>query len=512
MLSKTETNAPQKTHGEVTVAGRITNIRYMGKASFMDIQDISAPLQIYVRQDMLGGKYDMLKELDLGDFIGVTGEAFLTKTEAPTIAASTLVILSKSLRPPPEKWHGLRDVEQRYRHREADLLSNSDTRARFILRSKIIQAIRTFLDARDFIEVETPVMLSVAAGAMATPFITHHNALDRTLYMRIATELHLKRCIIGGLEKVYEIGRVFRNEGLDANHNPEFTTLESYQSYADYLVVMETFEAMIAQVMSSVLGTTKIPWKETVLDFNPPWQRLDLRATIKNFSGIDLEAYSNPVSLSNRMRSLGITVTQEVSWGRLVDKLISETIEPQLLQPTFIIDYPVEMSPLAKRKPDDPDYTQRFEAFAGGMEIANAFSELNDPNEQRNRFAQQEQLRKEHDSEEFDRLDEDFLEALEYGMPPTGGLGMGIDRLVMLLSNQPTIREVVLFPHLSRSQAELFREITQRLEELTRDQESDSLESLIERLKKVLPLEIGQRVTDEELHGRVTAFLSSQDK
>ena len=489
----------------VSVAGRIVAMRVMGKAAFLHLQDGAGRIQLHLRQDLLGEGFRLLKELDLGDFLGARGPLFRTRTGEATVEARRITLLSKALRPPPDKWHGLRDVEQRYRQREVDLLSNEESRRRFILRSRTVEAVRRFMAGRGFIEVETPILVPVAAGAMAQPFITRHNALDRTLYLRIATELYLKRCIIGGLDRVFEMGRVFRNEGLDARHNPEFTMLESYQAYADYTDVMEMVESMVFTCAKEVLGTMSAPWGDQTIDFTPPWPRLDLRQAIIDRAGIDIEELADAPSLAERMRGLGIQVTQEASWGRLVDKLISETVEPTLIQPTFLVDYPMEMSPLAREKPGDPRYVERFEGFAGGMEIANAFTELNDPQEQRRRFTQQEEFRSLHAQEEFDRLDEEFLIALEYGMPPTGGLGLGIDRLVMLLTNQSTIREVLLFPHLSWSQAEIFREIDKQIG--AAGDKHDNGDELLERVKGRLPAEVLARTTDAELESRIEAFL-----
>ena len=489
----------------VSVAGRIAAMRVMGRATFLDLQDGTGRIQALLRQNTLVPSYELLKELDLGDFLGVEGPLFRTRTGEVTVEAQAFTLLSKALHPPPEKWHGLRDVEQRYRQREADLLSNEEVRQRFILRSRIVEMMRRFLGVRGFIEVETPILLPVAAGAMAYPFVTHHNALDRTLYLRIATELHLKRCIIGGLDRVFEIGRIFRNEGLDARHNPEFTTLESYQAYADYSDVMEMVEEMVANLALEVLGTTSVPWNGQVVELKPPWKRFTLRGALLEHSGVDIEAFSDAPSLARRMRELGIEVTQEVSWGRLVDKLLSETVEPAQVQPAFLVDYPREMSPLAKEKPEDPRYVERFEAFAAGMELANAFTELNDPVEQRRRFAQQEELRRLHGDEEFDRLDEEFLAALEYGMPPTGGLGMGIDRLVMLFSDQSSIREVILFPHLSWSQKEVFDAVDRAIVGEAGDG-SITVEALLESVKAALSQEVLARITEEQLRSRVEMY------
>jgi lysyl-tRNA synthetase class 2 len=497
----------------VSIAGRIASVRRMGKAAFLDLQDGTGRMQAHLRRDILGDDYDLLKSLDLADHLGVEGPLLRTNSGEATVEAHRITLLSKALRPPPEKRHGLRDVEQRLRQREVDLLSNDDVRARFVLRSRLVEKIRKFLGGRGFIEVETPVLVPVAAGAMAQPFVTHHNALSRTLYLRIATELYLKRCIIGGLDKVFEIGRVFRNEGLDAYHNPEYTLLESYEAYADYQETMEMVEIMVSGAARSLHHTTRVPWNGAVIDFRAPWRRLNLREALLERSGIDIEEYANVSSLAPRMHALGIEVTQEVSWGRLVDKLLSNTVEPTLIQPTFLVDYPVEMSPLAKRKQDDPRYVERFEAFAGGMELANAFSELNDPQEQRLRFTEQEGLRKQHGNEDFDRLDEAFLLAMEHGMPPTGGLGMGIDRLAMLFSGQSTIREVVLFPHLSLSQDEVFREADKHIAlhraalgiETEHTGEQD-LSRLAELVWNDLADEIRERITREEIRSRVEAY------
>ncbi|MBI2846734.1 MAG: lysine--tRNA ligase [Chloroflexi bacterium] len=435
--------------GEVSVAGRITSSRDMGKATFLDLRDGSGKIQLYLRSDQVSKEiYDLLKDIDLGDFIGARGKLFRTRTGEVTVHVHEIVLLAKSLRPPPEKWHGLIDVEKRYRQRYLDLISSEEVRNIFRVRSRVIAAIRHFLDERDFMEVETPILLPVAAGAMAKPFITHHEALDQDLYLRIATELHLKRLIIGGIDKVYEIGRVFRNEGISTKHNPEFTTLESYEAYADYNDVMTMVENMVAHIAHEVAGTLKMPLGEDVIDFTPPWRRAYLRDEIKAKSGIDFEDYQDADSLKRAMQDKGIEVEPNASRGRLIDKLLSTFVEPTLIQPTFLMDYPVDMSPLAKRKADNPRFVERFEGFAGGMEIANAFTELNDPLDQQERFMEQERLRSQLGDEETERMDEDFLVALEHGMPPTGGLGMGVDRLVMLLTNQKSIREVILFPQL----------------------------------------------------------------
>ncbi|MDP3879392.1 MAG: lysine--tRNA ligase [Dehalococcoidales bacterium] len=448
---------------EASVAGRITAIRRMGKSAFSDIRDGSGKIQLLFQDiDRLDEvQVQLFKDLDIGDFIGVRGNLLRTRTGEPTIAVAGFTLLAKSLQPLPEKWHGLADVDTRYRQRYLDLISNPETRETFKIRSRVIAAIRQFLNRKGFLEVETPVLQPSAGGALARPFVTHHQALDQDFYLRIATELHLKRLIIGGLDKVYELGRIFRNEGISTRHNPEFTTLESYEAYADYNDVMKMLERMVSRVSRQVLGTDQVRFGDSAISFKPPWRRLNLRRAIKEYSGIDFMQFPDADSLRNEMTRLKMEVDPQKDRGRLVDELISTFVEPHLVQPTFLIDYPVEMSPLAKKKPGDERLVERFEAFAGGMEIANAFTELNDPVEQRQRFQKQmaykaelvpgkkPMVSKEQSvTEEAETVDEDFLQALEYGMPPTGGLGVGIDRLVMLLTNQPSIREVILFPQL----------------------------------------------------------------
>ena len=432
----------------VSVAGRITSLRGMGKVTFFDLTDGSGKIQAMLRSNILGDEYELVKELDLGDLVGVEGPIIKTRTGEITVEAQSHTLLSKSLRPLPEKWHGLRDIEQRYRQRYLDLIANADVKQIFLQRSHIIDAVRSFLNGRDFIEVDTPLLVPVAAGAMARPFITHHHALDQTLYLRIATELYLKRLVVGGFDKVYELGRVFRNEGIDQDHNPEFTLLESYEAYADYLDVLKMVEEMVSTVAQEVLGTMKVDYAGNSIDLAPPWERLSLREEINSRTGIDIDSYPDSISLAKRVRELGLEVQQMESRGRLIDKLVSSFVEPHLIQPTFLLDYPEEMSPLAKTKMDLPGYVERFEGFVAGMEIANSYTELNDPDLQRERFMAQEELRRLHQDEEVERLDEDFLIALEHGMPPTGGLGMGIDRLVMLLTGQTSIRDVLLFPQM----------------------------------------------------------------
>ncbi len=434
-----------KSSGAISLAGRIMARRKMGKITFFDVRDCSGKIQLSFRQDNLGQqRYESLQEIDIGDIVGAKGELFRTRAGETSLDVSDFTMLCKSLRPLPEKWHGLVDVEKRYRQRYLDLISNQGARDVFVMRSRIITAIRSFLDSQGFMEVETPVFQAQAGGALASPFTTHHHALDEGLYLRIALELHLKRLIIGGFERVYEIGRAFRNEGISIKHNPEFTLLECYQSYSDYDDMMNLVEEMVSHVAEEVLGDTRIQVDGISIDLAPPWQRFDLRQAIRDSCGIDFEDHPDTLSLRSRMEEMGMEVDPAKGRGRLVDELISTFVEPKLTEPTFLLDYPVEMSPLAKRKRDNDRLVERFEAFVNGMEIANAFTELNDPLEQRERFRQQLQER----NEEAEVADEDFLEALEYGMPPTAGLGMGIDRLVMLLTGQGSIREVILFPQL----------------------------------------------------------------
>ncbi len=437
---------------DVTVAGRIMAMRGMGKASFADLRDGSGRVQAYFKQETLGPEaYAVLKEIDLGDFLGLTGHLFRTKTGEPTIEVREFTVLAKALRPPPEKWHGLQDVEQRYRQRYLDLLSNPEARAIFETRSKVVARIRRFLDDRGYLEVETPILQGTAGGAAARPFVTHHNTLGRDFFLRIAIELHLKRLVVGGFDRVYEIGRIFRNEGVSTKYNPEFTMLELYQAYADYNEIMALIEEMVNTVAGEVLGDTKVPYGEHVIDVAPPWPRLPLRQAIIDRGGPDIEDYPDADSLRAAFSKLGHHA--EDSWGRgkLIDELMTILVEPHLMQPTFLIDYPIELSPLAKRKPDAPGYVERFELFICGREVGNAYTELNDPIDQRERFIEQARLRAQGD-DEAEIADEDFLVALEHGMPPTGGLGIGIDRLIMALTGVTSIREVILFPALRERQ------------------------------------------------------------
>lgn len=435
----------------VSVAGRITALRGFGRASFVDLLDGSGKIQAMLRQNSLGDSYELLRDLDIGDWLGVRGPMFRTRAGEITVEVQELEVLAKALRPLPEKWHGLTDTETRFRQRYLDLIANPEVRDIAVMRSKMVSAIRKFMDGRGFIEVETPMLVPVAAGGMAHPFETHHNALDQDLFLRIATELYLKKLIVGGVEKVYEIGRIFRNEGIDLNHNPEFTTMESYESFADYNDVMRMLEELVYAAAMEVCGTAVVEYAGERIDLTPPWPRLSLRDQIIEHSGIDILQCPDTETLVAAMQAAGVDVSAQASWGGMVDKLLSDRVEPRLVQPCFLVDYPVAMSPLAKKKPDDGRLVERFEAFAAGMELANAFTELNDPVDQRDRFEEQERLRAQLPDEEWDRLDEDFLTAVEHGMPPTGGLGVGIDRLIMLLSGQSSIREVVLFPQLRSS-------------------------------------------------------------
>ncbi len=435
-------------HGEeeVTAAGRLTAQRIMGKASFMDLNDGSGKLQLYFRSDHLSPEqYEALEHLDLGDFLGATGTLFRTRTGQISLEVHSYTVLAKALQPPPEKWHGLTDVETRYRHRYLDLMSSEEVRATFVTRARLVAAMRRFLNDRGFIEVETPVLLPHAGGAAARPFATHHNALDQDFFLRVATELHLKRLIVGGYEKVYEIGRIFRNEGISTKHNPEFSTMECYEAYADYQDMMALVEQMTAFMAQETVGALELPFKEQTISLAPPWQRYTFEEVLREHTGISFLDYPDAASLYQAVKEKGLRVPPGLGYGKLVDELFSEYAEQHLIQPTFLLDYPIELSPLAKQKADDPRLVERFEGFIGGMEIANAFSELNDPEEQRRRFSQQAAARAEGD-EEAELPDEDFLFALEHGMPPTGGLGMGIDRLAMIFTNNASIREVILFP------------------------------------------------------------------
>ncbi len=431
----------------VSVAGRVMAKRKMGKMAFLDVRDGSGKLQASFRKDLVGDeRYELLKDIDVGDFVGVEGQLFLTRTGEVTVEVAEFKLLSKSLRPLPEKWHGLVDVETRYRQRYLDLISNEDARRTFAVRSRIISATRGFLDCEGYVEVETPVLQGTAGGALARPFMTHHHALDEDLYLRIALELSLKKLIIGGIDRVYELGRVFRNEGISVRHNPEFTLMECYRAYADYEDMMDLTERLFASVAASVLGTTRVEFRGHSIELAPPWRRLYLRDAVREASGIDFEDYRDRDSLHERILQAGVRIEGQPGRGRLIDELISTFVEPKLEQPTFLLDYPVEMSPFPKKKRGNDRLVERFEAFICGLEFANAFTELNDPLDQRERLEQQ--LREREGNEDVQVADDDFVEAMEYGMPPTGGLGIGIDRLVMLLTGQDSIRDVILFPQL----------------------------------------------------------------
>lgn len=431
---------------EASVAGRLMSLRLHGKAAFADLRDSTGKIQLMARRDVMGEEqYDAFIDLDAGDIVGARGKIFRTRRGEITVEVASFRLLAKCLRPLPEKWHGLRDVDLRYRMRYLDLIMNPEVAEAFLLRSRIVASIRRFLDARGFIEVETPSMQAIAGGATARPFVTHHNALDMDLYLRIALELYLKRLIVGGFEKVYEIGKVFRNEGVSTKHNPEFTMLEAYQAYADYEDMMNLTEELVSTVAAECLGTTTIDYQGRSIDLSPPWPRLLLAEAIKDAAGVDIAEIRSDDDARKVASRLGLKMEKPPSPGGVIDKIIETKIEPEMISPAFLVDYPVELSPLAKRRKDDPSMVYRFEAFAGGREIANAFSELNDPIDQRERFLAQLRERQKGD-EEAHAMDEDYLVALEYGMPPTGGLGIGVDRLVMLLTNSTSIRDVILFP------------------------------------------------------------------
>jgi lysyl-tRNA synthetase class 2 len=436
-----------KAAGPVSVAGRVIALRHHGKTCFAHLMDQTGRIQLYARSDQLGDDYTLFTELDLGDFIGVTGEMMRTRTGELTIAVKAFTFLAKSLRPLPEKWHGLKDVETRYRQRYVDLVVNPESRAIFLLRSRIVQAIRAFLDARGFIEVETPMMHPIPGGAIARPFKTHHNALDLDLYLRIAPELYLKRLVVGGFERVYEISRVFRNEGVSTRHNPEFTILEFYQAYADYTDLMELTEALFAELAQSLLSTPRLTWGEHAVDLTPPWRRQPFFEALSQALGQAVTPDTDAATLARAAGARGLTAAPGGPADKIWKEVFDELVEPTLVQPTFVTDFPIELSPLAKRKRENPKLVDRFEGYVGCRELVNAYSELNDPIDQLGRFREQAALLARGDDEAH-WLDEDYVRALEYGMPPTAGEGIGIDRLVMLFADQPSIREVILFPHL----------------------------------------------------------------
>lgn len=433
-------------HHEVSLAGRIMQKRAMGKASFAHIQDITGRIQIYVREDKLGAaKYRAFTLLDIGDIVGVKGTVFKTKTGEASVKVDELDILTKSLYPLPDKFHGLKDVEMRYRQRYVDLIVNPEVQQTFITRSRIIQSMRRYLDSLGYLEVETPTLHAIAGGAAARPFITHHNALDMQLYMRIAIELHLKRLIVGGMEKVYEIGRVYRNEGVSTRHNPEFTMMELYEAYADYKDIMRLTENLVAHIATEILGSTEIRYQDKEVSLSTPWRRVSMVDAIREVVGVDFKQQMTDEEAHRLAKEHRVPVEPTMTFGHIVNVFFEHFVEETLIQPTFIYGHPVAISPLAKKNEEDPRFTDRFELFIVGREHANAFTELNDPIDQRERFEAQ-LIEREQGNDEAHEMDEDFIRALEYGMPPTGGLGIGIDRLVMLLTDSPSIRDVLLFP------------------------------------------------------------------
>ncbi len=433
--------------GTVSLAGRVMAIRHHGKTCFADLRDYTGQIQVNARADQLADDYALFTDLDSGDFIGVTGELFRTRTGELTVAVKSFAFLAKSLRPLPEKWHGLRDVETRYRQRYVDLIVNPRAREVFILKTRLIKTVREFLDARGFLEVETPMMQPIPGGAAARPFVTHHNALDLDLYLRVAPELYLKRLVAGGLDRVYEINRNFRNEGVSAQHNPEFTMLEFYQAYADVNDLMELTEALFLQLAQSVIGGPRLRHQGEEIDLSPPWRRLGFFRGLSEALGMEVSPDSDPAPIRRSAGARGVELGAHLSPAKLWKELFEALVEPTLVQPTFVVDFPIELSPLAKRKRENPKLADRFELFVARRELANAYTELNDPQEQRERFREQAAERQRGD-EEAHWLDEDFVRALEYGMPPTAGEGIGIDRLVMVFTDQPSIRDVILFPHL----------------------------------------------------------------
>ena len=445
-VPSTEPGATPPSLPEVSVAGRIMAIRRHGKAGFFDVADQTGKIQVYVKQDRVDAQtFEVFSLLDLGDIVGVGGTPFRTRTGEDTLDAKFLTILAKSLRPLPEKWHGLKDVDSRYRQRYLDLIANPEVRRVFNVRSDAVRVTREFLHREGFTEVETPVFSPLAGGANARPFVSHHNALDMTVYLRIATELYLKRLVVGGLEKVFEVGRVFRNEGLSTWHSPEYTLLEIYQAYADYTDMMVLTERLISHMAKEVLGSATVTFQGTTVDLTPPWPRLPMIEALRRHTGLTLDDLGDDAQARRVAGAKGLALPPTATRGMVLDELVGEFVEPHLTGPIFLVDYPVEISPLAKRKPGCPGFVERFEAFVCGREIANAFSELNDPDDQRQRFLEQA-AEKAKGNEEAHVMDEDYLFALEHGLPPTGGLGIGLDRLFMLLTDSPSIRDVILFP------------------------------------------------------------------
>ncbi|MGM0603997.1 MAG: lysine--tRNA ligase [Bacillota bacterium] len=431
---------------EVKLAGRLMAIRTHGKASFADLMDMTGKIQLYIKQNIVGeDRYEFFQDLDLGDLIGVTGTVFKTRRGEVSVKITSFELLTKSLRPLPEKFHGLKDKDLRYRQRYLDLIVNPEVKETFIIRSRIVREMRNFLEEKGFLEVETPMMHPIAGGATARPFITHHNTLDMDLYLRIAPELYLKKLIVGGFEKVFEINRCFRNEGMSYKHNPEFTTMELYQAQADYNDMMELTEGLVYYLAEKVLGKSVVEYEETEIDFTPPWRRITMVDAVKEYSGIDFSEFDTAEEAYKKAEEIDLELEPGLSYGEVLNAVFEEKVEDQLIQPTFVMDYPIEVSPLAKKHEEDSRFTYRFEAFIYGREIANAFSELNDPEEQKKRFEAQVEMREAGD-EEAQMMDYDFIRALEYGMPPTGGLGIGLDRLIMLFTDSSTIRDVILFP------------------------------------------------------------------
>lgn len=431
---------------DTSIAGRLMSKRGMGKAGFCDLQDRDGRIQLYIRKDEVGDEsYEYFKKYDIGDIVGVKGEIFKTHKGEISIKVKEITLLSKSLQPLPEKWHGLKDTDLRYRQRYVDLIVNPEVKNTFILRSRIIKSIRKFLDDRGFLEVDTPLLNTIPGGATARPFITHHNSLDIDMYLRIAPELYLKRLIVGGMEKVYEMGRMFRNEGMSVKHNPEFTLMEVYEAYNDYKGMMDLTENLISTVATEALGTTKIVYQGQEIDLTPSWNRLSMTEAVKKYSGVDFDSIKTDEEAKAAAEEKKVHVKPGMTRGEILNLMFEEFAESNLIQPTFIYDYPVEVSPLTKRKPDRPELTERFELFITGREMANAYSELNDPIDQKERFLSQVKKRESGD-EEANMMDDDYVTALEYGMPPTGGLGIGVDRLIILLTDSASIRDILLFP------------------------------------------------------------------